>query len=110
MYLQKSAQGAERLILSIPHRSCAKAIESNWSVSADGKVRAQSVVWLFCWAKTGMGSEQARQAAMSVFDQILPVRFADLDALLDHEYARKARYAAGNIEAQFERLLGTLSS
>ena len=28
-----------------------------------GTVRAQSVLWLYCWAKTGMNSEAARQVA-----------------------------------------------
>jgi len=51
-------------------------------VSPDGRVRAQSVLWLFCWAKTGMNSEEARQVSAQIFDEILPITFAKFDAVL----------------------------
>lgn len=109
LYLQKSQEESTRLILSIPHKSCAKAMQRNWKVRADNEVRAQSVLWLFCWAKTGMGSEQARQAAILVFDQILPLKFRDVDRAVNHEHARKARYVAGDTELQLGRILDSLT-
>lgn len=33
----------------------------------------ESVNWLFCWTKTGMGSRPAAKEAQRVFDAILPV-------------------------------------
>jgi len=95
-------------LLSIPHNTCAKAIDDHWKVDRDGKVRAQSVLWLFCWAKTGMNSELARQASVRVLNNILPRGFADLDALLDHEYAREARYSSRNIEDELELMIGQI--
>jgi hypothetical protein len=50
---------AERLVASIPHRTCVDASENNWIVSDQGNAKAQSVLWLFCWGKTGMGSREA---------------------------------------------------
>jgi hypothetical protein len=63
-------------------------------VLEDGRVPEESVNWLFCWAKTGMGSKAAAQDARRVFDTILPMSFAEYDRRVDHEYARAHRYQA----------------
>jgi hypothetical protein len=105
MYLKKSTDEARKLVLSIPHKTCARAIAENWRVESDGRVWAQSVLWLFCWAKTGMNSEHARQVAIRVFDEILPISFAEFDAAVDHQYARLSRYAAHSIEHELEEIL-----
>jgi hypothetical protein len=104
----KSPADARRLLLSIPHKTCEKGIANNWEVASDGRVRAQSVFWLFCWAKTGMNSQQAREVAVRVFDEILPISFAQFDAAVDHEYARVARYASHDIERELEEILRQL--
>ena len=108
MYLTRPLEEARRHVLSIPHKSCAKAVHRHWNVSPDGKVRAQSVYWLYCWAKTGMNSEEARQPSVRVFDAILPVTFARFDAVTNHEYARLARYASADIEHELEETLARL--
>ncbi|SRR5712692_3442026 len=105
MHLTKSVEDARKLVFSIPHKACAKAIGTHWKVAPDGKVRAQSVFWLFCWAKTGMSSENARQVSVRVFDEILPITFTEFDAAVDHGHAREARYAARNVEHELEELL-----
>jgi hypothetical protein len=105
MRLKRSAEDAQKLVLSIPHETCSNAVDYRWKVNPDGTVRAQSVLWLFCWAKTGMNSEDARQAAVRVFNDILPISFAQFDTAVDHKYARKARYMSGNIEDELEQLL-----
>jgi hypothetical protein len=105
MYLKKSTDDARKLVLSIPHKTCTRAIAENWKVGPDGRVRAQSVLWLFCWAKTGMNSEHARQGAIRAFDDILPISFAEFDAAVDHQYARVSRYASHNIEHELEDIL-----
>ena len=110
MHLRVSAEEARRQVLSIPHKSCAKGIVDHWKVDQDGTVRAQSVLWLFCWAKTGMNSEQARQASVRVFDTILPISFADLDAVLDHTFARESRYTSRDIEDEFKHIVEQIKS
>ena len=106
MRLTISPEETRRLLLSIPHERCVKAIDRNWRVQSDGSARAQSILWLFCWAKTGMNSEIAREAAVRVFDRILPVTFAHFSLAIDHEWARWGRYALGNIERELnERLV-----
>jgi hypothetical protein len=97
---------ARKQLLSIRHKTCTKGIKKHWKVDQNGTVRAQSVLWLFCWAKTGQRSERARQASVRVFDKILSRSFADLDAILDHEYAREGRYSPRNIEDEFEQRIG----
>jgi hypothetical protein len=74
-------------------------------MNPDGTVTAQSVLWLFCWGKTGMNSENARRVAVQVFDEIMPISFIQLDALVVHEYARRSRYASHNIENELEQIL-----
>ena len=105
MRLKTSVENARKLLLSIPHQTCARAISHCWKVNPDGTVAAQSVLWLFCWGKTGMNSEIARRAAAEVFDEIMPISFGQLDALVDHEYARRARYASHNIENELKQIL-----
>jgi hypothetical protein len=105
MYVTKSADEVDRLLRDIPHKTCTNAIDKYWKVGQDGRVRAQSVLWLFCWAKTGMGSEAARMQSVEVFNKVLPTRFEELDAVLDHDYARRARYLEGDIEETFGRAI-----
>jgi len=106
MKLKTSPEEARRLILSIPHKTCARAVEDHWSVDAtNGEVRPQSALWLFCWAKTGMNSEDARIVAAEVFDQVMPLSFAQFDAVVNHEYARECRYTPRNIERELEEKL-----
>ena len=105
MQLTKSTDEVRKLVLSIPHKTCARAVEENWKVAPDGSVRAQSVLWLFCWAKTGMNSEHARQVARGVFDEIMPISFAEFDAAVDHQYARKSRYTPHSMEHELEDIL-----
>ena len=108
MRIKILANDARKLILSIPHQTCAKALDEHWKVSADGTVRAQSVLWLFCWAKTGMNSEEARQVSAQVFNEILPISFADFDGVVDHAYARECRYTNRDIEDEFDGILARL--
>ncbi len=101
--LKVSTDEAEKQLRSIPHRRCLQGITTRWKVSKDGTVPAQSVLWLFCWAKTGQGSDQARLTSVRALDNILSKSFLELDAVLDHEYARKSRYLSRDIEKEFER-------
>ena len=103
MRIKTSPGQARALVLSIPHKTCAKATADHWRVSSEGTVRAQSVFWLYCWGKTGMNSEKARHVAAQVFDEILPIRFTDFDAVVDHADARELRYASGDIEGGVEQ-------
>ncbi len=81
---------------AIPHARCQSAIENHWHV--DGKkVRPQSICWLYCWAKTGMGSEAAAGEARRVFDEILSLGFSAFAARVPHDWARKARYSSEDI-------------
>jgi hypothetical protein len=92
MKLTVGVDEARKLIEQIPHGTCRKAAERHWSVTDDAIVPEESINWLFCWGKTGMGSRAAAEEAKRVFDVILPVTFSQYDRLVDHEYARTHRY------------------
>jgi hypothetical protein len=56
-----------------------------------------------------MNSEEARRVAAQVFDEVLPVSFADFDAVMDHGYARERRYTSFDIEEELEKVLARLT-
>jgi hypothetical protein len=105
MRIKTSVGQALTRLLEIPHRSCTKAVADHWKVSSDRTVKAQSVFWLYCWAKTGMNSEKSRKIAVQVFDEILPISFARFDAVTNHANAREWRYTSGDIEEQLDQIL-----
>jgi hypothetical protein len=92
MKLTVPVDEGHRLVDGIPHGTCRGAAERRWQVADDGTVPEESVNWLFCWGKTGMGSHTAAVEARRVFDAILPITFARYECLVDHEYARRHRY------------------
>jgi hypothetical protein len=94
MRLTVTIDQSRKLIGQIPHNSCRRAAQRCWRVAEDATVSEESVNWLFCWGKTGMGSRIAAEEAQRVFDAILPVAFSHYDQLVDHEYARAHRYMA----------------
>jgi len=91
---------AHRLIRHIPHKSCQSAVERCWIEGGDAGVTAQSICWLYCWAKTGMNSADAADVAKQAFDQIFDKPYAWFDSRVSHEWARKARYQHGDIESE----------
>jgi hypothetical protein len=105
MRLTVPAQQARQLIDQIPHATCTGAAAHRWHVADDDTVRAQSVLWLFCWGKTGMGSSAAAREARFVFDSILPIAFERFDSLVNHEYARKQRYSRFDLETELTAIL-----
>jgi hypothetical protein len=93
----------------IDNEKLRKALPDNWHYYENGYVCAQSVLWLFCWAKTGMGKQETAEEAQAVFDAILPFTYNFMESRLDHEWARKKRYATGNIELELEGKIGSFA-
>jgi hypothetical protein len=90
--LKVPAAKALELVRRIPHSKCQRAVPNNWKVDRSGNVTPESVDWLYCWAKTGMNSQRAADFAKQVFDAIFNMSYADYDAHVDHEEARRNRY------------------
>ena len=103
VFLVVSKDKALLKILSIPHEICKQGFKSHWHVDADNRVKAQSVCWLYCWAKTGMGSNKAAFEAEQIFNNILNIKVSDFDTRVPdaHEWARKNRYTPNDIENEF---------
>mgnify|MGYP001806121843 CR=1 FL=1 len=90
---------------TVEHDTFQKALTEHWKVIGDN-VKAQSVCWLFCWAKTGMNSQNAMQQSRQVFDKIFQtITFSDFDKKVSHGWAREARYRTENIEEELNDLL-----
>ena len=96
---------SKRLVLAIPHRMAQKAAAYHWKPGGDAGVTAQSICWLYCWAKTGLGSEQAAHASKYAFNQTFDRSYEWLDSKIDHEWARSARYIGRDIESEFRDIL-----
>jgi hypothetical protein len=107
MRSRQSADDSRRLLHSIEHKTCIKAIGREWIQDGDD-VAAHSVFWLYCWGKAGMNCEPARQTSIRVFDTILPISFAQFDAVVDHEQARRLRYAGFRAEQGMGQILARL--
>jgi hypothetical protein len=91
--LTVSVEQARKRIERIPHNTCRIGAQRHWRPTHEGNVSEQSVNWLFCWGKTGMGSEAAAEEARRVFDEILPVAFQQYDELVGYERAERRRYS-----------------
>jgi hypothetical protein len=105
MNMKVSYDESLELLKTIPHESCRKAIGKNWLRNANGNIKAHSMCWLFCWAKSGMGSEKAKLEAQSVFDKIFGENsFEDFDARVEHEWAQWARYRYENRDIENQLL------
>ena len=105
-----SSAEALRHLKLISHATCRKGISTRWRVEKDQNgndfAKAQSICWLFCWAKTGRNSEQARAEAHQAFDAIFDQSFNWLDQKLGHNLAREWRYEKGGIESDFYSQIG----
>lgn len=97
---------ARQILQSIQHETCEEGVNTRWDIR-NGQPTAQSICWLFCWAATGQGSDEAMQEARRA-----------LDAIFDHSYdwlngrprfnldiARRLRYKEGDIEHEFRSYL-----
>jgi len=98
---------AWRLLKQVSHEKFLDTLKTAWQVDKDGNVKAQSICWLFCWAKTGNNSLDAAEVCRSIFDRIFDKTKAYnwFDSKVDHEWARKARYKKRNIEGDLQKRL-----
>jgi hypothetical protein len=108
IHLRVSKEEAMKALNSVQHDKFRKAIARNWYVDANGAIIGRSVCWLYCWAKTGLNSQDAAMKARQLFDEIFDVSFDRFDAKVNHQWARRARYDTDRraVEAELERQLG----
>lgn len=100
--LRISQERAIRLLNTVPHMRFQNAIASHWKVDNAGHIAAQSVCWLFCWGKTGMGSNAAKVVACNVFDEVFSLSFDEFEKRIPHEWARGARYNTDSEKIEME--------
>jgi hypothetical protein len=103
--MQVTPDEALTLIRTIPHKSCQSGLQKNWIEGGKAGVTAQSICWLYCWAKTGMNSSDAAIRARRAFNQIFDKSYEWFDARVDHDWARKARYQDVYVEDELDRRL-----
>lgn len=103
--LRIPSDDAKKILRMVDHRTYLDALESHWRVFEDGQPKAQSICWLFCWAKTGNNSRRAAQEATDAFNYLLNKPFEWFDKRVPHSWARDARYKQYNIESELAEYL-----
>ena len=103
--LKCSAHEAQVALEAVPHKRFQDVLTVHWHVDGAGNIDGRSVCWLFCWAKTGMGSQKAAERAQEAFEQVVDVSYSLFDARVDHEWAREKRYSSRPIDDELEGLL-----
>src|SRR3954451_23106703 len=110
MQIDVTPQKAFQLIHNNPSIRCQSGLRRYWEVGSNGVAKAQSVLWLFCWAKASESASaswsQAGYAAIKAFDMIFyPISFKALAQCLDLDWARANRYNLGDIESALNSYL-----
>ena len=103
--IKVSLDEADELIKSISHKTFQEARKNYWRINEDGSIWAQSVLWLFCWAKTGMGSKKTAQVSQEIFDKIFTFSYNFFNSRVPHNYARENRYLNKNIQEEVEEMV-----
>jgi len=103
--LKVTPEEALEKLNTISHQKCRNAIRKHWFVDANDQVRARSVCWLFCWAKTGLNSPDAAKEAQNVFNAILDITYDDFNKRVPHKWALEARYSPDDIEDELSAFL-----
>ena len=104
--IKVSPQEVESMFRQIKHAKFHTGKPQNWMVGDDGSVRAQSVMWLFCWACNGDGSIEAMIDSRDIFNEIFPFNFSFFLARVGYYFSKSHRYADGSWERELEELLG----
>lgn len=76
-----------------------QGMRNHWKTN--GQARAQSICWLFCWATTGRGSDEAAAGARQAFNAIFDPPYDWLHQRLPLGVAARLRYKPGDIEQEF---------
>ncbi len=91
----------------VNHATFQSASVGHWDNEVKSCVPAQSVCWLFCWAKTGEGSPEAKQQAENLFNQVFAdFKFADFDKKVTYQWALDHRYDKDDCDAKLAEKLG----
>jgi len=92
MKLKITFKESIELLKTITHKTFLQAIDKHWKKIDTNEVEAQSVCWLFCWAKEGKGSVKVENQARQVFDKIFGEgTFVLFEKKITHEWAKCAR-------------------
>jgi hypothetical protein len=96
---------AKSCLSTVDHKSFKKSLAEHWQVDTHGNVKAQSALWLYCWAKTGQNSEDVMKHVRTLFDDLLEVSYEEFDEKVPHEWAREMRYVNLDVETELARML-----
>ena len=99
----------------VAHKTFQKGRKIHWHTFAKNGgaeyATLKSFCWLYCWAKTGQGSDDAKQNAKQVFDATFHFPFSSVDSEKLYELAKRLRYKneiTSEDEKELNRYLPTL--
>jgi len=94
--LTVSPERAEELFKTVTHAKFQMSKAEHWQVGDDGSVRAQSILWFFCWAENGDRSRKVAMACEDIFNQIFPFSYGEFEARVGSDFAHRYRYLKGD--------------
>ena len=112
--MRASGKDARQILSRIDHDTCAKGIDGHWfmyrgdfygDTNGPDQPSAQSICWLYCWAKTGQGSRKAARQSQKAFDDIFDRDYDWLSGRLSLEQAIRLRYMEKDIESEFNDII-----
>lgn len=77
-----------------------------WKVEEDGSIKAQSIMWLFCWACNGDTDWKAMSSCRDTFNEIFDFNFFQFLGRIGYRFSEHYRYATSDYERELEELLG----
>jgi hypothetical protein len=91
LQIKISEQDVQQWFSGVQHKKFESSVPLHWHIE-NGSATPQSFCWLFCWAKTGKGSQKAQQQAVSAFNAIFRFTFNAVDCNKLHDFSEKVRY------------------
>lgn len=80
---------ASRLIEGIDDPYCQQGRKNYWMPDDNTGVAAHSILWFYCWAKTGKGNNEIAEEAQNIFDEIFDCSYRDFDKMICHKTVTK---------------------
>ena len=78
-----------------------------WKVGEDGSVKAQSIMWLFCWACNGDSHWKPLMTCRDIFNEIFDFNFIQFLKRVGYRFSEHYRHnTTGDFERELEELLG----
>lgn len=105
--IKVSIERLNDLFEKVKNKKFRQAKKRWWKVEEDGSIKAQSIMWLFCWACNGDATDwKAMSSCRDTFNEIFDFNFFQFLGRIGYRFSEHYRYAPSDCERELEELLG----